>query len=122
MNDSMTKQQSTCPVMLWDGDCEFCAKWIERWHRLTGDAVSYRPYQDALEDFPQLSVAACRRAVQLVLPDGTVFSGAHAVLRTLSIAGRYPRLLVLYEGFPLFRWLMDLGYRFVAANRSWLPK
>jgi len=108
--------------LLWDGDCRFCGAWIERWRKRTGEAVAYRPYQQAVRDFPQVSEAACERAVQLVLPDGRVFSAAHAVLRALAEAGRGRRLLALYEKFPPFRWAAEGAYRFVAANRSWLPR
>ena len=114
--------QPVTATMLWDGDCVFCRSWIERWRKTTGDAVAYRPYQEALAEFPQVSEAACQRAVQLILPDGRVYSGAHAVFRALAEAGRCRRTLALYERAPPFRWLANAAYRFVAANRNWLPK
>ena len=110
------------PILLWDGECRFCAAWIRRWQSATGDAVDYAAYQEAADRFPQVDTAACARAVQLVLPDGRVLSAAHAVLRALAEAGRWRRLLRLYERFPPFRWCAEAAYRFVAANRSWLPR
>ena len=107
--------------MLWDGDCGFCSRWIRRWNKLTGDAVEYRRYQDALLDFPQVREEDCRKAVQLVLPDGRVLSAAEAVLHALAAGGRYRFLHVIYQKSGLFRACAETAYRFVAANRSWLP-
>ncbi len=109
------------PTMIWDGDCGFCFRWIQRWNKATGDAVVYRPYQEALDDFPQLQEEECKKAVQLVLPDGRVFKAAHAVLQSLAIGGRSGWMLKLYEHSAFFRWLTETAYRFVARNRSWLP-
>ena len=116
---AMTKPEK--PTMLWDGDCGFCGRWIRRWKKLTGSAVDYRRYQDALEDFPQVREEDCRRAVQLVLPDGRVLSAAHAVLRALDAGGRFPFLHSTYQKSRIFRACAETAYRFVAANRSWLP-
>lgn len=110
------------PTMLWDGDCGFCFRWIRRWQKITGDAVEYYPYREKLSELPQVSEADCKVAVQLVLPDGRVLSAAHAVLQSLSIAGRAKRLLALYERSRFFRGWAEGVYRFVAVNRFWLSK
>lgn len=109
------------PTMLWDGDCGFCFRWIQRWKKATGDAVEYRPYQEALQEFPQVREEDCRQAVQLVLPDGRVLQAAHAVLQSLAIGGKAVWMLRLYHHSGVFRWLTEKFYRFVAHNRSWLP-
>jgi predicted DCC family thiol-disulfide oxidoreductase YuxK len=121
-NPESNRPSSTKPTMLWDGECGFCSHWIQRWEKATGDTVEYHPYQEALSNFPQVAEGDCKKAVQLVLPDGRVFSAAHAVLKSLAIAGRAKRLFPLYEHSPIFHWLADSAYRFVAANRSWLPR
>ena len=33
------------PLIIWDGDCHFCRRWIERWSEITGDAVDYATSQ-----------------------------------------------------------------------------
>ena len=65
--------------------------------------------------------AACREAVQLVLPDGDVLQAAHAVLKSLAIGERQVWMLRLYERASFFRRLTEAAYRFVARNRDWLP-
>jgi predicted DCC family thiol-disulfide oxidoreductase YuxK len=109
------------PTIVWDGDCGFCGRWVGRGKRITGDAVAYQRYQDAIAVFPQLREEECRKAVQLVLPDGRVLAAAHAVLQALAFGGRATWLLALYRRSRLFRHLSETAYRFVAANRSWLP-
>jgi len=109
-------------TMLWDGDCSFCYRWIQRWKKATGEAVDYRPYQEALENFPQISEADCVQAVQLVLPDGRVLKAAHAVLQSLALAGKCCWMLRLYQRSGFFRRLTETAYRFVARNRAWLPR
>lgn len=117
----MAMTTPTKPTLLWDGECGFCSRWIRRWQKATGDAVVYRPYQTALSEFPQVTEAECASAVRLVLPDGRVFSAAHAVLLALSIGGRAKWLLALYQRSGFFRSFAETAYRFVATNRSWMP-
>jgi predicted DCC family thiol-disulfide oxidoreductase YuxK len=121
-NPDFNRPSSVKPTMLWDGECGFCSHWIRRWEKATGDTVHYRPYQEALSDFPQVAEEECKKAVQLVLADGRVFMGAHAVLKSLAIGGRSKWLLSWYEHSRIFHWFADSAYRFVAANRSWLPR
>jgi lipase maturation factor 1 len=108
---------SETPTMLFDGDCGFCRCWIRRWETLTGDRVRYVPYQQALARYPQVTEQQCAAAVQLILPDGTVFSGAHAVFRALDLAGRHRWLLRTYERCTLFARVTERFYQLVARHR-----
>ena len=112
----------TKPTLLWDGECVFCAHWIRRWEKVVGEAIDCRTYQEVISGFPQVGEADCAKAVQLILPDGRVFSAAHAVLQSLSLGGRSSWLLAFYERSRIFRLCAEAAYRFVAANRSWLPR
>ncbi|MEK7556540.1 MAG: DUF393 domain-containing protein [Patescibacteria group bacterium] len=110
------------PTLLYDADCGFCAKWVEHWHRKTGEAVEYAPYQTHGHHFPQVSPAAARKAVQLVMPDGKVYSAAEAVFRTLALGGVKRYLLWLCRYFPLFAPISEWVYHFVATHRHWFGK
>ncbi|MEE9368117.1 MAG: DCC1-like thiol-disulfide oxidoreductase family protein [Pontiella sp.] len=110
------------PTLLWDGECRFCAHWIRRWEKLVGNAVVYRQFKEALPEFPQVREEDCVKAVQLILSDGRVLSAAHAVLTSLALGGRGKRILKLYEKSVAFRRCTEAAYRFVAANRSRLPR
>src|SRR5438094_6680551 len=74
------------PLMIFDGDCNFCAFWIKRWQRATGDRVDYVPFQDATvaARFPDLAREQMEAAVQLVDPDGSAYSGAEPAFRRLA--------------------------------------
>ena len=110
------------PVLLFDGNCGFCRFWIERWRRETGDAVEYAPYQEKAAEFPEISVPEYEKAVQLIMPDGKVYSAAEAVFRTLALVGKDRWLKWFYEKIPVFRALSEGAYRLVANNRVFFSK
>jgi len=105
-------------VVVYDGACGFCRKWIERWRQSTGESVDYRPSSEAARDFPEIPAEEFDRAVQLILPDGTRRSGAEAVLELTSPHSWFAKLgLRAFRGFPPFRVAADAAYGFVAKNR-----
>lgn len=110
------------PVMLYDGDCSFCRRWIGKWQGITKDKVVYEAYQETLKNHPQVTERQCRRAVQLIMADGTVFAGAHAAFKVLALAHRYRFLLWSYENLPLASSVAEWAYRFVARHRADLSK
>ena len=110
------------PVMLYDGDCGFCMKWIEKWRRATGELVAYEPYQKALVHFPQLSEKQCQESIQLVMPEGVFFSGAKAVFKALHWGGKAQFLFWSYEHVPFFAPITEGCYRLVARNRMFFSK
>ncbi len=118
----MTEAEHNLPTLLFDGDCGFCRRWIRRWNKLTGSQVRYLPYQEALARYPQLTQQQCAAAVQLVMPDGAVLPGAHAVFRALDLGGKHRWLLRLYETRPLFAALAERLYQLVAHHRLFLSK
>ena len=118
----MNAQPNDVPMMLFDGDCGFCRRWIRKWNRITGNCVRYAPYQQALAKYPQLTEQQCADAVQLVMPDGTVYAGAHAVFKALEHCGRYRWLLRLYEKLPGFAPATEWCYRLVAQRRTFFSK
>src|SRR5450755_1857532 len=72
------------PLLIFDDDCHFCRRWIERWRDLTAGAVEYAPFQEAAQRFPEISRDDFERAVQFIETDGIVFSAAEAVFRSLG--------------------------------------
>jgi len=106
------------PLIIWDGDCHFCRHWIERWREQTGDAVEYSPSQQVAPHFPEIPAEEFQKAVILVLPDGEVHRGAHAVLKALSFAPRRGWLLSWYRSVPGFAAVSDASYRFIASHRA----
>ena len=64
--------------------------------------------------------ARCVRAVHVLAPDGTFLAGGRACLFVLGELG-WPRTARLL-GRPPFVWLVEAGYRLVAANRGRLSR
>lgn len=107
----------TRPMLVYDGDCGFCGYWARYWHQLTGDSVSYRPYQEVAAQYPEIPLADFQRAVQYIAPDGRHASAAKASFLTLSHARGKAFWLALYRGLPGFAAIAERAYAFTAAHR-----
>ena len=106
------------PLLIYDGDCQFCRRLIRRWQRITGDRVEYEPFQAAAARFPQIPQERFEASVQLVLPSGEIFEGAEAIFRTLALVPGRGRGLRLYRKLPGFARISEAGYRWVSRNRK----
>ena len=105
--------QSSKPLLVYDNACDFCRYWIAQWRHVTADSVDYAPYQEVATQFPGIPLSAFENSVQLILQDGTVLSGAAAVLRALNNG----LLLWCYYRLPGFAGVSEGIYRFVAQHR-----
>ena len=107
------------PTLIFDGDCNFCRRWILTWQSATGDKVDYFPAQEPeiARRYPEISPEACQTSVQLIAKDGQVYVQAEAVFRALAESPGRRWLLDLYQSFPLFAGASDRVYRFVASHR-----
>jgi predicted DCC family thiol-disulfide oxidoreductase YuxK len=108
------------PLMVYDGDCNFCTLWIRRWQQMTGDSVDYLPAQDPRvpAQFPEIPPEQFNTAVQLIETDGTVYSGAEAVFRTQAHSPNRRWPLRTYEHSPVFADFTEWSYRLVAGHRT----
>ncbi|MFQ5495093.1 MAG: lipase maturation factor family protein [Phycisphaerae bacterium] len=105
------------PVLVYDGQCEFCRRWVERGRRTMGDRIEYIAYQDGAHRFPEITYEAFASAVHLVETDGRAYRGAEAIFRALARGGgkRWP--LWGYRHLPGVGAVTELVYRFVAGHR-----
>jgi predicted DCC family thiol-disulfide oxidoreductase YuxK len=97
------------PLLIFDGECGFCRRWIERWKLRTGGRVEYAAFQDLAGQFLEIPRETFRQSVQLIETDGAVYSGAEAVFRSL-------------DRHWLYRWpgvapVSEWAYRMVARHR-----
>jgi lipase maturation factor 1 len=106
------------PLLLFDGDCGFCRFWVARWQARTRNRVDFAPAQQAASQYPQVTEEAWKHSVQLVTPEGAVYSGAEAVFRTLAYAPRQSWMLAAYRGLPGARPVSEAAYRLVADHRN----
>jgi predicted DCC family thiol-disulfide oxidoreductase YuxK len=104
--------------MIWDGECHFCKRWIERWREITAGKVDYATYQEAAARFPEIPVEQFQRAVAFIEPDGEVFFAAEAVYRSLRYRSSRKWLAWSYDHVPGFAGISETAYKFIARNRS----
>ncbi len=106
------------PLMIWDGDCHFCKRWIERWREITAGNLDYATYQEAAARFPEIPVEQFKRAVAFIEPDGEAFFAAEAVYRSLRYRSSRKWLAWSYDHVPGFAAISETAYKFIAHNRS----
>jgi predicted DCC family thiol-disulfide oxidoreductase YuxK len=109
--------QRSRPLLIYDGDCGFCRRWIERWRETTAGRIDYASSQQVGGQFPDISPERFEQSVIFVETDGSVYDGAEAVFRSLSHAPGGGRALAAYRRLPGFAPASELAYRVVASNR-----
>src|SRR5438876_176920 len=106
------------PLLIWDGECDFCRLWIERWREITEGKVDYATYQEAAVRFPEIPVDEFTRAMAFIKPDGDVFFAAEAVYRSLAHRRSRRWLAWSYDRVPGFAAVSETGYGFIARHRN----
>ena len=106
------------PLMIWDGECHFCKRWIERWREITAGKVDYVTYQEAANRFPEIPIEQFKRAVAFIEPDGKAFFAAEAVYRSLRYRSSRRWLAWSYDRVPGFAAVSELAYKFIARHRG----
>jgi predicted DCC family thiol-disulfide oxidoreductase YuxK len=117
--------QQARPLLVYDGDCGFCRTWVARWRRAVGERIAYEPFQTAAPRFPAIPRRQFRAAVHLIMPDGDVFRGAEAVLRSLALApdrALFRWWLIVYATVPGARPVAEWAYRWIADHRPILSR
>ena len=106
------------PTLYWDGDCDFCRRWVERCKEITGDRVEYALLQTAS---PTIQEAAGGKPFQRIVcldNNGAILSGAEAALASLSTSTYSAScLLALYRLVPAFARVAEFAYGMIADHR-----
>lgn len=109
----------TRPVLLFDGRCAFCLRWVARlraWDRAGRIETLDGALRHTRPELPQISDEAMDRAMQLVLPSGRVIGGGGALRAALPfLPGGAPLGILL--SLPGVRMGVDAAYAWVAARR-----
>jgi predicted DCC family thiol-disulfide oxidoreductase YuxK len=109
------------PLLVYDGDCGFCRRWIARWKTITGERVAYMPSQDYAPSHPEIKPEEFAGSVQLFENDRH-YAGAEAVYRTLAHVPGHGLWLKIYQKVPPFAWASETFYRLVARHRAIFSK
>ncbi|MDY7232343.1 lipase maturation factor family protein [Hyalangium rubrum] len=106
------------PLVLYDGDCGFCRRWVTRWQAHTGGRVRFLPARPAVRWLLGIRRKEARRAMQLIEPSGAVFQGAEAAFRMLlSSPRRGTRWAARLGLLPGVRSVTRGVYRVIASHR-----
>lgn len=106
------------PTLVYDDQCPFCCRWIDRWRRLTGERIDFLPFDQAIAMYPNMPTLALRESVWLIAPDGRINEGAAAVFRALALAGAKRHWWWFYKKIGLFRRLSEDIYSWIADRRE----
>src|SRR6266403_2378429 len=106
------------PLLIWDGECHFCKRWIERWREITAGEVDYATYQEAANRFPEIPPEDFKRSIVFIEPNGQTFFAAQAVYRSLACRSSRRYLAWSYDHVPGFAAISELTYKFIARHRK----
>src|ERR1700730_6723577 len=106
------------PLLIWDGDCDFCRLWIERWRAITGGEIDYASYQEVSERFPEIAREQFQKSVVFIDKDGEVFFAAEAVYRSLRCRSSRKWMSWSYDRIPGFAAVSEIAYGFIARHRT----
>ncbi len=106
------------PLLVWDGECDFCRLWIERWREITMGKVEYATYQEAAEAFPEIPVDQFQRSIVFITPEGNAFFAAEAIYRSLGYRRSREWMTWSYHHVPGFAAVSEIGYGLVARHRK----
>jgi len=109
------------PLLVYDGACAFCRRWVRRWQMLTGARVRYAPYQALADPFEGVAHLAFASAVHLRDARGRWTRGAEAALGALADVPALGVAARLYHRFQPFAAVAESAYRWVARHRGRLP-
>ena len=116
------ERNSAKAIVIYDGECDFCQAskdWIAK-RALSGrfEFISCQS-DERKRRFPSISTEQCMTAIQLVLEDGNVYSGAEAIPEILNRLEGW-RWLEKIMRWPLIKKASPLVYRWVARNRGFI--
>lgn len=106
------------PVLVYDGDCAFCRRWVERGRRWLGDRLDYVASREGAPRYPEIPAEAYAAGVQFIDLDGRVWGNAAGALHALALRPGWCWVVGAYERVPGVGRLAEAVYRLVATNRG----
>ena len=114
----------TRPVVVYDGECSFCLKQVDKMKRRDPEGVfEYQPRQTpGLEQrFPRLAGGDFNSGMRLVRRDRSVSVGADAVYEIARLLKGWQYVAWLYR-VPVLKTICRFSYAWIARNRYRLAK
>ena len=105
------------PLLIYDGECQFCIKWVNKFKISTADHVTFIPLQNIPLDFSYVTRAACLKSVHFINIDDKTSKGAEAIFQLFYSSNKARIFFILYKWIPPFRFISELIYSWIARNR-----
>lgn len=122
VDDEPARSMSPRPLVVFDGDCGFCAASVRLIRERIAPEVDFEPWQTLDLVALGLRPEAVDKAVQWLGPNGSRASGAAAFAKLLERAPRWWwRALGRVLRVPPVSWIAAGIYRLIAANRQRMP-
>jgi lipase maturation factor 1 len=110
-------------TFVYDGECGFCLRWVDRFRAITGKDIEYIPSEKAIPLFPHIDPSNYDKHVVLVRPSGDYLVAAQAIIQMLSYYRvSFKSINYLYNRFFIVRSALELSYRIVAGHRRFFSK
>lgn len=110
------------PLLVYDGECGFCRRWVVKWQDILKEKVAFASYQDVAPQFPTIPLEAFQRSIQFIDADSKRYQGAEAVFRALAKHPPKKWMLFCYQNVPGFRLSSEWFYQLVANHRGFFSK
>lgn len=120
MNTDLTHASRIKSILVYDGDCPFCRRWVARIGRMdrSGAFELVAKQTDGLiERFPKLDQGDFNTGMRLITPDDVIHVGADAAYQIARRLRYYRRIAWLYH-VPGIHWLTRTAYAWIAAHRQ----
>ncbi len=114
--DSMNN--ATKSLLIWDGDCGFCSRWVKRLLRWTHGRIEAEPSQTASDRFPEIEPEIFAKSVVLIDANGQYYTGAKACLLAGHGIWLADKLYLIYRKSAMTARILEWAYQFIARNRS----
>lgn len=109
------------PLLIWDGECGFCAYWKEYLEEKTSPRLHFNPYQEVSGNFPDIPEEHFKAAARLIDTEGKVYNGPDSFYKGLYYTKTENTFWHdRYHKSAWFRKLSDRFYIWIAANRPFL--
>jgi len=109
------------PVLVWDGDCAFCARCVSFIERRIKTDARIVAHQKADLAALGLTTEQCQAALQWVGADRTIRQGSRAVAALLRSSSLAWGILGAVIDLPVVRVVSSAIYKLIANNRHLLP-
>ena len=107
------------PLLVFDGECEFCRRFASKWYEKSGEQIDFAPYKEIADNIQQISIEEFKNEIKLIYPEGRVYGGAAAAFKVIEHSKSPLRALSWFYNHtrafdPIWEWV----YKIVARNRD----